>query len=132
VLEQALPNDGIAVVELNVKVLLYADGFVLLADDPAGLQRMLDCLHGFCVSNGLTVNTGKSEVVVYEHRRNQGRDRRQGLPNSRYAQQLLQVKPEFAYLGLLYRWNDGVLKANSKCLVKATGAMMHDIDAKMS
>ncbi len=44
----------------RVSLLLYADDLVLLAESPEELQRLLNALHSFTVSNHMTVNVSKS------------------------------------------------------------------------
>ena len=60
--------EDIKVPRLNnerVTHLLWADDLVLLACDPASLQKMLDILVSYCVEWGLTVNLSKTAVMVF-------------------------------------------------------------------
>ena len=43
----------------RVPFLCYADGVVLLSDTSAGLQHLIDGMHSFCVSLGLTISVAK-------------------------------------------------------------------------
>ena len=70
---------------------------VLLAADPAQLQALLDALQAFCLANGLRVNVGKSEIVVFGKR---AWSAPRGHAPCRYAGETLPVSPEFKYLGI--------------------------------
>jgi hypothetical protein len=85
---------GVAVGAVRVKVLLYADDIVLLAESAADLQHMLDELHDFCEATCMSVNVGKSEVVVFHTPAGARRHSYlyNGLP--------LAVKDSFVYLGV--------------------------------
>ena len=48
-----------------VPPLMYADDLACLATTPAGLQRQLDRLEAYAAAWGLTVNVGKTKVVVF-------------------------------------------------------------------
>ena len=48
-----------------VSALVYADDVVLLPWTAAGLQDLLDSMHAFCLSLGLTISPSKTEVVVF-------------------------------------------------------------------
>ena len=49
----------------RVPGLFYADDFALLSPSSQGLQQLLDTMQSFCVTNGLTISTPKTEVVVF-------------------------------------------------------------------
>ncbi len=53
---------------------MYADGVVLLANDPAALQLQPDALARFCTDWDMDVNLAKTRVVVF----NSGRGWRPG------------------------------------------------------
>jgi hypothetical protein len=82
----------------RVTHLFYADDLVLLAESPRGLQAMLDALRGYCTHKGLTVNTAKSKVVVFNSRVG-GTD---ADPVFVFDGARLSVEPEFKYLGLVF------------------------------
>ena len=48
-----------------IPLLLYADDIVLISDSPEGMQRHLDALHTFATDSGLSVNLGKTKVMVF-------------------------------------------------------------------
>ena len=48
-----------------VSALVDADDVVLLSWTAAGQQHLLDSMHAFCLSLGLTISPSKTEVVVF-------------------------------------------------------------------
>ena len=76
----------------RVPFLCYADGVVLLSDTSQGLQILIDSMHGFCVSVGLTISVTKTEVVVFHGA---------GIQDSWSSHGLALPRPSsFNYLGL--------------------------------
>ena len=56
---------GGSLVGVLIPLLLYADDVVLIVDSLEGLQRHLDALQAFCEDRDLTVNLGKTKVMVF-------------------------------------------------------------------
>ncbi|MCO5553894.1 hypothetical protein L7F22_007420 [Adiantum nelumboides] len=56
---------GSSLAGVMIPLLLYADDVVLISDSPEGLQRQLDALQRFCADSDLTVNLGKTKVMVF-------------------------------------------------------------------
>ena len=56
---------GVQVGNDIVSILLYADDVVLLADNPTDLQLMIDSLLDWCNTNGMAINSKKSNVVHF-------------------------------------------------------------------
>ena len=52
----------------HVPDLGYADDFVLLADTPEGLQRLIDATIAFCVATGMQICIQKTKVLVFAKR----------------------------------------------------------------
>ena len=50
---------------MQVTHLLWADDLVLLGLDPKSLEAMLDTLSSYCIDWGLTVNTEKTAIMVF-------------------------------------------------------------------
>ena len=48
-----------------VHILLYADDIVLISETPEGLESHLSALDEFCLHRGLTVNLGKTKVMIF-------------------------------------------------------------------
>ena len=65
-LDRSLPHAGLQLSSGKwVSALVYADDVVLLSWTAAGLQDLLDSMHAFCLSFGLTISPSKTEVVVF-------------------------------------------------------------------
>ena len=56
---------GVKIDDDTVGILLYADDIVLLTDNEKELQDMLDILNNWCVSNNMSVNATKSNVMHF-------------------------------------------------------------------
>ena len=82
----------------RVTHLLYADDLVLLCESAMDLRQMLGTLSMYSWTKGLTVNTAKSKVVVFNSRLGgTARD-----PAIYYDAERLGVEPHFKYLGLVF------------------------------
>ena len=78
--------------------MFYADDLVLLAESAADLRQMLGSLSTYSWMKGLTVNTAKSKVVVFNSLLG-------GTPRDpllHYDGERLDVEPHFKYLGLVF------------------------------
>jgi len=51
--------------KVMISILLFVDDVVLLSSSPEGLQRQLDALALFCDLRQLTVNLGKTKVMIF-------------------------------------------------------------------
>jgi hypothetical protein len=60
-----IDGDFLSLARVLVPCLLFADDLVLLSSKRAGLQAMLGTLERFSRRTGLTVNRGKTKVVVF-------------------------------------------------------------------
>lgn len=80
----------------DIILLMYADDVVLLADSRIQLQRTLDLLGEYCDENKLTVNTQKTNIVIFK----------KGRPHSqdvfRYKSEKLENTNTFIYLGVKF------------------------------
>ncbi len=52
-------------VDIVVKLLLFADDLALMSETPQGLQKQIDALSEFCVERQLVINVSKTKVVVF-------------------------------------------------------------------
>ncbi len=120
--EDALPGMGVHVRDIMVKVLLYADDLVLLAESPSQLQCILDALQMFCKYNAMTVNIKKSEGVIFN--KQFCPCARKGVPvRVRFDGRDMEIKPMFIYLGMLFEDTCGMKKAGHRCLSKGRYAL---------
>ena len=61
----------IALENLKIQLLLFADDLVLLADSEQGLQHSMNRLDEFCSTWNMQVNIQKTNVVIFNKSRNQ-------------------------------------------------------------
>ena len=98
-LHNFLPG-GLTISNSTVKVLMYADDIVLLADSPAVLQLMIDSLHKYCLQWCLKLNLNKSKIVVF---------RKGGRLRSdlcwKYGNNVIEIVNEYKYLGVILTFN---------------------------
>jgi hypothetical protein len=65
--------DALALVDVHVWLLLFADELVLMLESKVGLQQQLDALQQFCAEHGVTVNVKKKEswcLTLLTHAKN--------------------------------------------------------------
>jgi hypothetical protein len=58
---------GFWIDELQIRILMYADDVVILADHPIILQDMIRNLEKYCSNWGMTVNLSKSKILVFRN-----------------------------------------------------------------
>jgi hypothetical protein len=63
--EHIQQGDGCLLHQVLISLLLFTDDLVLLASNPEGLQRQIDTLASFCDLRQLTVNLGKTKVLIF-------------------------------------------------------------------
>jgi sorting nexin-29 len=94
----------------HISHFLYADDLVLLSLSPRHLQAVLDALAVYADAKGLTVNAGKSKVMLFRPQKLLQQLAQSGLPPQlptfTYKGTALEQVEEFRYLGLTF---------NSKC-----------------
>ena len=56
---------GAQLAETWIPLLLYAYDIVLISNSPEWMQRHLDTLHTFASDSGLSMNLGKTKVMVF-------------------------------------------------------------------
>lgn len=97
------PAEGIAIghstTAARLQCIMFADDLTLLASSKEGAQHMLDTLHGYATAKGLTVNVGKTEVMVYGEQLARQRIARTPYTYGPSKQPLRRVA-EFKFLGL--------------------------------
>ena len=91
---------GICIAGTVVKVLLYADDIVLLADTPSVLQEMINSLYAYCSKWVLKINLNKSKIVVFR----QGTRISQNLAWS-YGNNEIEIVNDYKYLGIILTYN---------------------------
>ena len=87
---------GVCVNGTKITVLKYADDLVLLASSADALQAGLKAVESYCITNKLTVNTGKSKVMCF------ARKAPEHLPKLYYNEEVLEWVNQFKYLGVTF------------------------------
>ena len=100
-----------------VRLLLYADDLVLLAETAGKLQQLLDALQSFCSEYDMQVNVGKTEVVVFD------RKRYSGAAVWQYQGQQVPVSQQFRYLGVQFHSTQGVFVCTDALAAAGSRAM---------
>jgi len=98
-LHDSLPG-GVNVADTSVKVLLYADDLVLLADKPDVLQVMINAFYAYCDTWGLTVNLEKTNVVVFRKG-----PRLSSNLSWKFGSENIEIKNSYKYLGIKLNYN---------------------------
>ncbi|XP_075157635.1 uncharacterized protein LOC142230902 [Haematobia irritans] len=112
---------GLMVDEVNIRVLLYADDIVLLADEKETLQDMIYNLERYCKQWNMLVNLEKSKIMIF---RNGGRVTKE--EKWTYLNQNIEIVNEFCYLGVIFTPKMSFTKhvekrnASSKICINAT------------
>lgn len=86
---------GVNVGYTNIRLLMYADDIVILADDIVTMQNMIKQLERYCVMWNLEVNLSKSQMMIF----------RSGGKTSKYEKWVFNGDPiivtnEYTYLGV--------------------------------
>lgn len=87
---------GVFINNINIRLLMYADDIVILADDVLVLKNMISKLEEYCTMWNLEVNLAKSEIMIF---RNGGRlaSNEKWFLNG----QTIKIVSEYKYLGVL-------------------------------
>ena len=90
-----------------VPPLLFADDLCLTSMSMQGLQKHMDTLQAFSNDRGLTVNLGKTKLVVFQHRYVEAQ------PGLTYAGQPVEQVQSYKFLGLQMHGTKGLTFALS-------------------
>ncbi|XP_075160593.1 uncharacterized protein LOC142233513 [Haematobia irritans] len=118
---------GINTHNMNIRILLYADDIVILAEDISTMQSMISRLENYCDLWNLTVNMEKSEIMIF---RNGGRLSRN--EEWFYKGNIIKIAKEYNYLGVTLTPRMKFLKhvekrtAQSKTAINVTWASLID------
>ncbi|KAJ9516284.1 hypothetical protein QJQ45_001098 [Haematococcus lacustris] len=88
------PVDAVRVQDTPVTHFMYADDLTLVSTSSHGLQRLVCQLQGFADRKHLSVNVGKSKVMVFNG------NSQIAAPSIGYKHEILPVVREFKYLGM--------------------------------
>ena len=98
-IDEFLPN-GVKINNNIIKILLYADDLVILAESADELQFMINKLYDYCSMWSLNINLSKSKVLVF-------RDCSRLSMNLEwhYGNENIQLVNEYKYLGITLTYN---------------------------
>lgn len=93
--------------------LAFADDFVLLADSAQATQKTLNVLHTYCSSLNLTVNTKKTQVIIFHKS-----PKYISMPTFTFNDCALKTTNKYKYLGITFsksgKFNEAVIDRVSK------------------
>ena len=89
-------------------MLLYAYNTIVLAETADELQKALNAVYDYCEMWQLTVNTEKTEVVIFP------RAKVKNFPAFVYGHKHIEVVDDYVYLGCTFRYNGNFHKAIAK------------------
>lgn len=87
---------GMYIDDLNIRLLLYADDIVILADDVKVLQRMIYRLELYCETWNMEVNLRKSAIMVFRRGGVLAKSEKWTFKGS-----AVEIVSEYTYLGVL-------------------------------
>ena len=87
---------GMNIDNINIRLLMYADDIVILADEVGTLQKMIDNLEVYCDLWNLEVNLSKSEILIF---RNGGRLKSQ--EKWTFRGNYINITNQYTYLGVI-------------------------------
>ena len=102
---------------LKLYVLLYADDTIILAESASDLQTALSSLNEYCTQWDLKVNISKTNVVIFS------RGKVTKYPTFKIGENVVEVKPEYVYLGVTFNYNGSFKNAIEKQITQARKAM---------
>lgn len=137
-LEAHCPEAGVPLGTAIVRALMYADDVAIMASTPEQLRSLLSGLERFCAANGMVINLGKSEVVVFNSEWHVGAVERLSFS---YNGATLTVSKSYVYLGLTFEDGKPMKDALDRSITKARKALfalysqchklgMHNVDVK--
>lgn len=109
--------DTVTIDEIRIFMLLFADDTVLFSYTEQGLQLLLNKLHVYCNTWGITVNIDKSFVMVCQ------KGNRTENVNLMYDGHKLDVVKKFTYLGVAISQNGTYLQSQKQLSEQALRAL---------
>jgi hypothetical protein len=103
-------------VNIIVKLLLYAYDLALMLETPQGLHKQIDVLSEFCVERQLVINVSKTKVVVFEKCCS-------AAPEFTYRGTTIKRVQSFKYLGLELHSTRGMAVAIYKLTIVGKKAL---------
>lgn len=110
--QQAFENDEI-IIYFRLYILLYADDTVLFAESKEELQAALNGLFLYCKTWKLSVNSSKTNIVVFSKRKVNRDD------TFTFVDERLEIEDDFVYLGINCDYKGQFFKARSRLIEQA-------------
>ena len=82
-----------------IPLLLFTDDIVLISDSPEGMQKHLDTLHRFASDSGLSMNLGKTKVIVFNTTPEWVK---RSAPTFAFGQETMKYTNAYTYLGVVF------------------------------
>lgn len=116
-LVKTLPG-GARIGDMTVKILLYADDLVILAESPETLQLMINRLSEYCEKWNLIINLEKTKAMIFQKGGRQARNEKWF-----YRQERIQITKEYKYLGVIFTPQMSMKKHHTERYITATKAL---------
>ncbi|OWF46235.1 RNA-directed DNA polymerase from mobile element jockey [Mizuhopecten yessoensis] len=100
-------------VYLKLFIILYADDTVLFSETPDGLQLALNEFEQYCNTWKLTINSGKTKIVIFSKRKCAR------TPHFTLCNVELEILEGYTYLGLFFNFSCSFFKARKKIVEQA-------------
>ena len=110
-------KDAVELGELHFNALMFADDIVLASESHAGLQELVDVLHWYTISWQLSVNTTKTQSMIFNRA---GRCLQEPV---NFGPDALPIASEYEYLGLILVPSGSMGRAVANLKTKATRAL---------
>jgi len=101
-------SDDDVEIYLRLYVLLYADDTIVMAESAEQLQLALNAVYNYCNDWKLTVNTQKTQIVIFSKRRVEN------YPAFLFGHATIDVVDDYTYLGVTFSFNGKYDKAMAK------------------
>lgn len=86
---------GAKIMDLVIKILLYADDLVIFAETPESLQLMINRIKAYCEQWNLAVNLDKSKIMVFK-----GNSKIARSEKWYWGSDVISIVKEYKYLGI--------------------------------
>ena len=88
---------GIAVDDIKISILLYADDILLVTYNESDMQKLLDTVHNWCKRWRVLINTDKLKVMHFRSAR-----RRRSEVQFKVGDNILEKVTTYKYLGVIF------------------------------
>ena len=121
---QSKNNNGIEIEAINddtyvfiqILTLLYADDTVIIAQDPASLQKSLDDFYEYCTKWKLNINAEKSKTIIFGSRSKK-------TPQFKIGSNVVEIVDHYKYLGIYFSKSGSFLYARKHIAEQARKAL---------